>query len=138
LPKIRYITEAEAIAFHEDLLLEFGGNSGLRDRGLLQSALAQPQATFFGELLHPNISDQAAAYVFHIAKNHPFVDGNKRTAFAVGISFLKMNGYNFNMAIDELKEVILNVAKGSLSKDQLLEIFANIVVPANSSDQAPN
>jgi death-on-curing protein len=134
LQKIRYITEAEAIMLHEDQLLEFGGTSGLRDVGLLQSALAQPQASFFGELLHPNISDQAAAYAFHIAKNHPFVDGNKRTAFAVCSTFLTLNGFDFNIAIDELKEIILNVANGSLAKDQLLEVFNKIVVTVDALD----
>ncbi|AFY71774.1 death-on-curing family protein [Thalassoporum mexicanum PCC 7367] len=132
MPKIRYITVEEAIMLHEDQLQSDGGTSGIRDVGLLESALAQPQASFFGELLHPNISDQAAAYVFHIAKNHPFVDGNKRTAFAVCSAFLLVNGYDFNIAIDELKEIILNVANGSLSKEQLLEIFSKIVVSLDS------
>ena len=69
------------LAIHDDQIASFGGTSGLRDEGLLQSALAQPQATFGGQLLHPSIAEQAAAYLYHLAMNHPFLDGN---IFSIG------------------------------------------------------
>lgn len=73
----------DVLRIHDRQIEVFGGSTGVRDLGLLESALAQPQATFGGELLHPTLPEQAAAYLYHLAKNHPFIDGNKRTAFAV-------------------------------------------------------
>lgn len=78
---------------HARQIEKFGGTNGIRDEGLLESALAQPQVTFGGQLLHPTIPAQAAAYLYHLAMNHPFIDGNKRTAFAVMDTFLRVNGY---------------------------------------------
>ncbi|MDF0551888.1 Fic family protein [Kamptonema sp. UHCC 0994] len=69
------------LIIHARQIEKFGGSQGIRDEGLLESALAQPQSTFGGELLHPTIQDQAAAYFYHLAMNHPFIDGNKRTAY---------------------------------------------------------
>jgi death-on-curing protein len=89
-----FIEKDTAIAIHKYLIEQFGGSLGVRDEGLLESALAQPQATFFGELLHPTIAEQAAAYLYHLAKNHAFVDGNKRVALGVTEAFLRLNGYN--------------------------------------------
>jgi death on curing protein len=88
----KFLTLAEVLILHEDQVQRFGGSSGVRDLGLLESALGQPAATFGGEFLHPTIADQAAAYLYHIAKNHPFVDGNTRTAFSVMDAFLRVNG----------------------------------------------
>ncbi|MEW6499353.1 MAG: type II toxin-antitoxin system death-on-curing family toxin, partial [Cyanobacteriota bacterium] len=93
----RFIAKEMVLAIHARQLDKFGGTSGLRDAGLLDSALAQPQATFSGELLHPTIAEQAAAYLYHLAMNHPFVDGNKRTAFAVTDTFLRVNGYSLKL-----------------------------------------
>jgi death on curing protein len=84
----RFLKLSEILLAHEIQIARFGGMGGIRDEGLLESALAQPEATFNGELLHSTIHDQAAAYLYHIAKNHPFVDGNKRTAFAAMDVFL--------------------------------------------------
>lgn len=80
-PKFLSFSEVEAI--HTDVIANFGGSLGIRDEGLLESALAQTQASFGGEFLHPTIYEQAAAYLYHISMNHPFIDGNKRTAFTV-------------------------------------------------------
>lgn len=77
-----FVPLVDVIDIHQRQIERFGGLDGIRDEGLLESAVAQPQATFFGEFLHPTICDQASAYLYHIAKNHPFIDGNKRTAFA--------------------------------------------------------
>lgn len=79
----RFVTIEEVIMIHDDQIKSFGGSLGIRDYGLLKSAVFQPQVSFNGQLLHPNIYSQAAAYLYHLTMNHPFVDGNKRTAFAV-------------------------------------------------------
>lgn len=104
---------------HKRLIERFGGLDGIRDDGLLDSALAQPQATFFGELLHPTISAQAAAYLYHLAKNHPFLDDNKRTAFATMIAFLNMNGCQLHMTEEEAYNMVMQVAQSELTKAEL-------------------
>ena len=93
--------------------------SGVRDEGLLESALAQPQATFAGEFLHSTIYEQAAAYLYHLAMNHPFVDGNKRTAFAAMDTFLRINGYCLVLPNEEVYAFVLEVANGNLDKRTL-------------------
>ncbi|WP_228056450.1 type II toxin-antitoxin system death-on-curing family toxin [Microcoleus sp. LEGE 07076] len=85
----KFISLEEVLELHDDQISSFGGTPGVRDEGLLESALAQPQATFCGQLLHQKIAEQAAAYLYHIAMNHPFIDGNKRSAFAVADTFLR-------------------------------------------------
>jgi death-on-curing protein len=97
LPTPKFLSLDEVLELHADQISSFGGTPGVRDEGLLESALAQPQATFGGQFLHPTISEQAAAYLYHIAMNHPFIDGNKRTAFAVMDTFLRLNGCALNL-----------------------------------------
>ncbi|HSM83506.1 MAG TPA: type II toxin-antitoxin system death-on-curing family toxin [Nodosilinea sp.] len=109
----------EVLLLHTDQIATFGGTTGVRDQGLLDSALAQPQATFDGELLHPTLADQAAAYLYHLSRNHPFIDGNKRTAFAVTESFIETNGYRLTLTDDEAYELTMQVAQGQLSKAEL-------------------
>lgn len=104
---------------HKRQIERFGGFDGIRDEGLLDSALAQPQATFFREFLHPTIADQAAAYLYHLTKNHPFLDGNKRTAFATMIAFLGINGYDLNMTEDEAYALVMRVAQGEMNKEEV-------------------
>lgn len=95
----RFISISQVLDIHQDEINSFGGTSGVRDEGLLDSALAQPQATFGGELLHPTIHEQAASYLYHLAMNHPFIDGNKRTAFAVMDTFITLNAYSLNVIV---------------------------------------
>ncbi|MEG4329587.1 Fic family protein, partial [Microcoleus sp. herbarium5] len=78
MPTPKFLFLDEVLELHDDQISSFGGTPGVRDEGLLESALAQPQATFGGQFLHSTISEQAAAYLYHIAMNHPFIDGNKR------------------------------------------------------------
>lgn len=94
---------------------------GIRDAGLLESALIQPQASFGGKLLHPTIYDQAAAYLYHLSMNHPFLDGNKRTAFAVMDAFLRLNGYRLNLSNDQAYQLVLDVVQKALSKESLCD-----------------
>lgn len=118
-----FLTLDEVIAIHADQIERYGGSFGIRDRGLLESALAMPEATYSDEDLHPSQSEKAAAYLFHLVKNHPFVDGNKRTGLAVSLSFLAMNGTRVAATDDDLVQLVLGVAAGSRSKADAAVFF---------------
>lgn len=111
------------LRIHQRVIEEFGGDPGLRDRGLLESAVAMPQSTFAGNYLHVELADKAAAYHFHLCSNHPFVDGNKRTAVAAAEVFLLANGLELGASDDELEDITLRVAEGRLSKERVIEFF---------------
>ena len=115
----KFVTISQVLDIHQDEINSFGGTSGVRDEGLLDSALAQPQATFGGELLHPTIGEQAAAYLYHLAMNHPFIDGNKRTAFAVMDTFITLNGYSLNLSSEEAYNLVIQVVQREMSKEEL-------------------
>lgn len=115
----RFLSISQVLDIHQDEINSFGGTSGVRDEGLLDSALAQPQATFGGELLHPTIHEQAAAYLYHLAMNHPFIDGNKRTAFAVMDTFITLNGYSLNLSQDQAYNLVIQVVQKEISKEEL-------------------
>ena len=123
MPTPNFPSRDEVLLLHTDQIATFGGTAGVRDQGLLESALAQPQATFDGELLHPTLADQAAAYLYHLSRNHPFIDGNKRTAFAVMDAFIEVNGYRLILTDDEAYELTMQVAQGQLSKTDLAGIL---------------
>lgn len=104
---------------HDQLVKRFGGSMGVRDLGLLESALARPQATFDGKDLYPDIFDKAASLMHSLLKNHPFIDGNKRTALASAGIFFKLNGYNLeNKHKDEL-QFALNVENESITLEEI-------------------
>lgn len=107
------------LRIHDRQIQKFGGTPGIRDLGLLDSALAQPQATFSGQFLHPTIWEQAAAYLFHLAMNHSFLDGNKRTAFAVMDTFLRLNGCVLTLSQNQKCELVIQVIEGVLGKEDL-------------------
>ncbi|MEM6796754.1 MAG: type II toxin-antitoxin system death-on-curing family toxin [Acidobacteriota bacterium] len=109
----------EVLALHEDQIQRYGGSPGLRDLGLLSSAVALPKATFDGEFLHEDVFAMSAAYLYHLAKNHPFVDGNKRIALATCLAFLWINGYRLEAEEDALVDLVLAVASGSASKAEV-------------------
>jgi death-on-curing protein len=113
------ISLEEVLELHDDQISSFGGTPGVRDEGLLESALAQPQSTFGSEYLHPTIAEQAAAYLYHIAMNHPFIDGNKRSAFAVTDTFLRLNGFSLNLTDDRVYDLVMQVVQGMMTKEQL-------------------
>ncbi|MEG4519072.1 type II toxin-antitoxin system death-on-curing family toxin [Microcoleus sp. AT9b-C3] len=114
-----FVSTSMVLSIHARQIEIFGGTPGVRDEGLLESALAQPQATFGGQFLHPTISEQAAAYLYHIAMNHPFIDGNKRTAFAVMDTFLRLNSCALNLTDDEVYDLVMRVARGTMTKEEL-------------------
>lgn len=130
MPTPKFLSLQEVLRIHDRQIDRFGGSKGLRDRGLLQSALAQPEATFGGELLHPTGFDQAAAYLYHLSRNHPFIDGNKRTAFAVTDTFLRANGYRLTLSNDRAYELVLQAAQGQITKENLAEILRSNVTPS--------
>ncbi len=112
---------------HRRVIEEFGGDPGLRDRGLLESAVAMPQSTFGGVDLHVGLPEKAAAYHFHLCANHPFIDGNKRVAVAAAEVFLLINGHELSASDHDVEDLTLGVAAGRLSKDQVIEFFAKFV-----------
>ena len=114
-----FIAKSTVLSIHVRQIERFGGTRGVRDEGLLESALAQPQATFGGQLLHPTIPEQAAAYLYHIAMNHPFIDGNKRSAFAVTDTFLRLNGFSLNLTDDRVYNLVMQVVQGMITKEEL-------------------
>lgn len=118
------------LKIHRRVIEEFGGDAGLRDRGLLESAVAMPQSTFGGVDLHVGLADKAAAYHFHLCANHPFMDGNKRVAVAAAEVFLLINGYELSASDREIEELTQGLAAGRLSKDQVIEFFARFVEEA--------
>ena len=123
-----FLTQEEVLLAHETQIERYGGSTGIRDLGLLESALAMPSASFGGTYLHADIYAMAAAYLFHIVSNHPFVDGNKRTGTVAAITFLDMNGYWFNEQSesdldDALEALVLSVACGETGKEEIATFF---------------
>jgi death-on-curing protein len=117
MTKITFLNLGEVLKIHRDQIARYGGASGLRDLNLLKSAVAMPQATFDGELLHTGIFELAAAYLFHIVGNHPFWDGNKRVGTVACIVFLELNGYEFTAPEEQLAEIVLALARGEVTKE---------------------
>jgi death-on-curing protein len=118
-----FLTTDDVLILHDALIDAFGGSHGLRDAGLLDSALAQPQASMYGQLLHETLTLQAAAYMFHVIKNHAFIDGNKRTGYTTASLFFQVNGYKLTLAENVLIELALGVAAGGLTKQQIAQVF---------------
>ena len=114
----RYLSLAEVLELHRQIIESTGGSSGLRDLGGLQSALAQPQMTFDGVDLYPTLAEKAAALGFSIIQNHPFIDGNKRAGHAAMATFLILNGHDLVGTVDELEAVILSVASGQMDREE--------------------
>jgi death on curing protein len=126
IEEVEWIEADVTLAYHKRQIAEHGGTEGLRDEGLLLSALARPQNLIaYGEDV--DIAGLAASYAFGIAKNHPFLDGNKRTALVVSISFLNLNGYDFDVDPAETYEVFYDLAQGVLSEDELADWFRRII-----------
>jgi death on curing protein len=110
-----WIDERDALALHDRLLALHGGAAGVRDDGLLKSALARPQQHFaYAE--KPDIIEMATAYTAGVVRNHPFVDGNKRTGFVMGILFLELNGYRFTASEEDATQAVLALAAGTLDE----------------------
>lgn len=118
-----YPSLEDALRLHEMVIQATGGASGVRDVGLLESALARPMSSYAGLELYPTVWEKAGALVHGIIRNHPFVDGNKRTAIVMGATFLLMNGYWLEVSQDEFEATGLAAAEGTLSPADLAKWF---------------
>lgn len=118
---IRYLTLLEILEIHRRIIEQSGGALGIREIGLLESAIAQPQMTFDGIELYPNLLEKSAALGFSIIMNHPFVDGNKRTGHAATETFLILNGREINASVDEQERFILAIASGNLKREAFVK-----------------
>jgi len=116
---IRFVPKEVVLTIHADLLQRYGGRPGLRDPGLLESALAQPMITVGGKYANKRLFDKAAAYGFHVCKNHPFIDGNKRVAFVLMDVFLQENGWQITADEEEAYATMMALASGQITKVQL-------------------
>jgi death-on-curing protein len=116
---VHFIPDDLVLTIHADLLQRYGGRPGLRDRNLLESALAQPKMTVGGKFAHKTLFDKAAAYGFHVCKNHPFIDGNKRVAFVLMDIFLQKNRWEIVAHEEEAYSLMMDLASGKLTKAQL-------------------
>lgn len=118
-----FLSLALVFEIHKEAIEVYGGTFGARDVGLLESAIAQPRATFGGRYLHEDLSTMAAAYCYHLVMNHPFVDGNKRVGAIAAFVFLDMNGAEFDASQDEYLDLVLSLAAGKRTKDDVIAFF---------------
>lgn len=123
MSEIIFLTLEEVLVLHEDGIAFAGGESGLRSLDLLQSAIAQPDASFGGQHANPFPFGMAAAYAFHLSRNHPFVDGNKRIGLSAAVVFLFMNGWELVDPDETLHPIMEQVAQGMIDKPALAAIF---------------
>lgn len=118
-----FLTLDDVLEIHRHQIGKYGGSEGVRDLGLLESALSMPRAGFGGQFLHADLFDKASAYLFHIAKNHPFIDGNKRTAAVSTIAFLRFNGFELDADEKEFEAIVLAVAQSQVEKPEAADFL---------------
>lgn len=123
---ILFLTLAEVVDIHCNQMKLYGRLPGIRDINLLSSAIAMPHASFHGEYLHNDIYEMAAAYAFHIGKNHPFIDGNKRTALVSALVFLELNGISISDSQGKLYDAMLDLSTGKLNKSEFASILRKL------------
>ena len=125
-----FLALEDVLEMHAAQLARYGGQDGIRDRGLLLSAMAQPELSFAGEFLHDDLFAMAAAYAFHITENQPFIDGNKRTAFQAADVFLMLNGFDLP-ASKRWQVAMIDIAKRTLDKAGLALRFRKFAKPTD-------
>lgn len=125
---MRFLTLAELIDLHNRIIDQTGGAPGLRDMGRLESAVAQPRMSFGGRDLYPTVIEKAAVLCFALIRNHPLVDGNKRSGHAAMEVFLVLNGHEINAKVDEQESIILGVASGQVSRQELTDWLTDHVL----------
>jgi death-on-curing protein len=113
----------EVLEIHEELIARYGGINGTRDHGMLESALAQPPSGFGDDYFHADLWEMAAAYLYHVVKNHPFLDGNKRTGAVCALIFLKYNGISVHITNDALEKLVLETVEGVHDKSTIAEFL---------------
>jgi death-on-curing protein len=126
---VHFLSLEQVLAIHADQVRRYGGGLGVRDLGLLKSALATPQASFSGQYLHPTLHEMAAAYLFHLTQNHPFLDGNKRIGLAAAIAFLGLNDTWLESDPAELLEMVRSVARGRIGKPEIAVFLRDRCIP---------
>jgi death-on-curing protein len=117
---MKYLKVKQVLKIHTRAIEQFGGDPAVRDLGMLESAVAQPRASFGGRDLYPTLADKAAALAFSLVMNHPFADGNKRTGYGALRMFLSRNGYTIAAPRDERETVFLRLAAGELDRDEFV------------------
>jgi death-on-curing protein len=127
---VAFLTLDEVLALHTDQIARYGGRTGVRDLGLLKSALATPAASFDEAYLHETLPEMAAAYLFHIVQNHPFVDGIKRTGLVAAIVFLALNDVEVVAEPDALFDLVMGVARGAVTKAEVAVFLKRNTRPA--------
>jgi death on curing protein len=125
-----FLTLNEVVEIHRDQIERYGGSLGVRDLGLLKSAVAMPAAAFGGQYLHTDLHEMAAAYLFHIVQNHPFIDGNKRAGAVATDVFLTLNDLRLTATEDDYADLVLSVACGETSKSAAAEFLRAHSKPA--------
>ena len=123
---VEFLETEDVLELHELQRARYGGADGVRDMGLLESAVAQPQATFSGEPLHADLFAMAAAYLFHIVRHHPFVDGNTRTGLLSALVFLDINGVSLEHGSADLHVMTVGVAEGRIPRAAVAETLRNL------------
>jgi death-on-curing protein len=118
-----FVTLEQVIRYHDNVIAEIGGLAGIRDKALLESSVETPKSTMFGMFLYETVYDMAAAYLYHIIQNHPFLDGNKRTGAGIALIFLKGNKVQLMLRQDLYEELVLRVAQGECEKEEIAEFF---------------
>ena len=121
----KFLTFEQVVSLHALQIEEFGGLLGIRDEGLLRSAIAQPEAGFGAEYFHKNLQDMAAAYLFHLVKNHAFIDGNKRIAALAAAVFLEVNGLIITATEEAFEAIVMAAAEGRASQAQIADFFSS-------------
>lgn len=130
---MKYLSIFQIIELHEQLIEQSGGTHGIRDFNGLESAIAQPEMTFGGEYLYPEVTQKAAALAYSLCMNHPFVDGNKRVAHAAMEIFLVLNGYEIKASIDEQERLFFDLANGRLFREELVAWLEGNIVPVSKN-----
>ena len=118
-----FLSLNDLLESHQNQIDTYGGSYGIRDIGLLESAIAQPEVSFDGQYLHADIFEMAAAYLYHLVLNHPFVDGNKRVGLEAALIFLEINDARLNASDEELIDLVLKTIVGQLGKQEIAEFF---------------
>ena len=125
---IDFLSLAEIIEIHNNQIELYGGEYGIRDYSLLSSALAMPQSSFDGKYLHTSLIEMAAAYIYHVCQNHPFIDGNKRVALVAGLVFLDFNGIKIEDPQEELYKMMINIASGKGNKEYIVTTLKRLII----------
>ncbi len=120
---MKFIELKDVIAYHDDVIRKYGGLNGVRDKNLLESSVESPKSTMFGAFLYETVYDMAAAYLYHLVQNHPFLDGNKRTGAGIALTFLQINKVKLILKQDQYEELVLRVAQGECLQDEISEFF---------------